>query len=201
VSPLTSRLDGWLSRQRAPPHSVIGFEKKYGPAAAHGVVAKIPAQHRDLVRANAPAIGILGARIYPYPFIGDFVRTMREVVNQRDEDAFVRELVYSGLDALVGTMHRVLVRWLVTPSTFLAKRQEVWELYHDEGTLDVLSQTEKDFVIRDRDWSNRDIVVCKINLEGRKRMLELMGLRGVEAVREKCRAWGDDVCDTRLRWT
>ncbi|MGZ3421642.1 MAG: hypothetical protein ACXWUG_06770 [Polyangiales bacterium] len=187
-------------RGSALHHSIANFEKKYGPAAAHSVIARIPLQWRELVRPNAPSLGILGARIYPYPFVGDLVRTMRDVVSAKDEDVFVRELVYAGLDVLVGTMHRVLVRWLVTPSTFLSKRQEIWELYHDAGKLEVLSQTDKHFVIQDAEWSNREAIVCKINFEGRRRMLELMGMRGIDGRREKCRAWGHDTCETRFRW-
>lgn len=196
--------------QEAPPrggfrgsalhHSIVHFEQRYGPAAAHGVIARLPSAWRGLVKPNAPAMGILGARIYPYPFIGDLVRTMRDVTSSRDEDAFVRELVLAGMDVLVGTMHRVLVRWLVTPSTFLSKRQEIWELYHEGGKLNVLSQADKSYTIEDADWTNTEAIVCKINLEGRKRMLELMGMRKVESVREKCRAWGHESCITRFRW-
>jgi hypothetical protein len=181
-------------------HSIAHFEKKYGPSSAHAVIARMPPQWRGLVRPNAPSLGILGARVYPYPFIGDLVRTMRDVANAKDEDAFVRELVNAGLDVLVGTMHRVLVRWLLTPSTFLSKRQEIWELYHDAGKLTVLAETDKHFVIEDAEWSNRDPIVCKINFEGRKRMLELMGKRGIDGRREKCRAWGHETCETRFRW-
>jgi hypothetical protein len=92
------------------------------------------------------------------------------------------------------------VRWLLTPKAFLSKRQEIWELYHDAGKLSVLAESESHFVIEDAEWSNRDAIVCKINFEGRKRMLELMGKRSIDARREKCRAWGHDTCETRFRW-
>jgi hypothetical protein len=188
-------------RGSALNHSFAWFEQRFGPSAAHGVIAKLSPPWRALVRPNERAFGILGARIYPYPFVGDMVRTMRDVVSARDEDAFVRELTSAGLEALLGTMHRLVVRWLVSPRTFLEHRQEIWELYHDTGKLNVLQQSDREYVIEDAEWVNTDAVVCKVNVEGRRRMLEVMGLRGIEARREKCRAWGHATCETRFRWT
>lgn len=181
-------------------HTARHFEQRYGPAAAHATIAKLPAAMRDHVRPNTPALGILGARTYPYPFVGELMRAMRDVVRAEDEDRFVRELTVAGLDVLIDTMHRVLIRWLLSPSAFLERRQEIWEMFHDGGRLHVLSQTEASFVIEDAEWSNNDALVCKVNLEGRRRMLELMGLRAIEGRREKCRAWGHPTCETRFRW-
>ena len=182
-------------------HSVAYFAEKYGPAAAHTVIARLPQTMRGFVQPNAPALGILGARSYPYPFVGELVRTMRDTVRAPDEDRFVQEITYAGLQVLVNTMHRVLLRWLVSPASFLERRQEIWEMFHHEGRLNVLSQTPTSYVIEDAEWSNTDPIVCKVNLEGRRRMLELMGLTNIEALREKCRAWGHDKCQTRFKWT
>ena len=181
-------------------HSVEHFQKRFGNAAAHAVIARLPPAMRAFVTPNAAALGILGARLYPYPFVGELVRTMRDVVHAPDEDAFVKELTYAGLDVLLNTMHRVVLRYLATPSTFLERRQEIWELFHTSGRLLVPMQSETSFVIIDADWQNTDAIVCKVNLEGRRRLLEEMGLRNIEARREKCRAWGHEQCETRCKW-
>ena len=151
-------------------HSVAYFQERYGPAAAHTVIARLPASLRGYVQPNAPALGILGARLYPYPFVGELVRTMRDTVRAPDEDVFVREITYAGLDVLVNTMHRVLLRWLASPAAFLQRRQEIWDLFHQEGRLIVVSQTKTSYAIEDTEWSNRDAIVCKVNLEGRRRI-------------------------------
>lgn len=182
-------------------HSFAHFEARHGPAAAHAVIARLPPAWRALVSPNAKALGILGARLYPYAFVGDAVRAMRDVVHAKDEDAFVRDLTVAGLEALLSTMHRVLLRWLVTPGAFLEHRQEIWNMYHDSGRLNVLSQSESSYAIEDADWPNTDPIVCKVNLEGRRIMLERMGLRRVEAIREKCRAWGHPSCITHFKWS
>jgi hypothetical protein len=187
-------------RGSALHHSFLGFERRFGPAAAHATIVKLPPVSRVLVKPNTPAFGVLAARIYPYSFVGDMIRSMRDVVRAKDEDVFVRELVVLGLDVLMGTVHRVLVRWLLSPNMFLSKRQEIWELYHDHGKLNVVSQTETSYVIEDAEWSNTDALVCKVNFEARKRFLEMMGLRRVEGRREKCRAWGHASCVTRFWW-
>lgn len=180
--------------------SAAHFQHKYGNAATHAVIARLPAAMRGFVTPNAPALGILGARVYPYPFIGELVRTMRTVVKAPDEDLFVRELVDAGLDVLLSTMHRVVLRYLATPWSFLDRRQEIWDLYHTTGRLNVLAKTKTSYLIQDAEWPNTDAIVCKVNLEGRRRMLEHMGLRHIEARREKCRAWGHDSCETRFKW-
>ena len=175
-------------------HSVAWFQTTYGNAAAHAVIARMSKSMRPYVTPNAPALGVLGARLYPYAFVGELVRTMRDVVHAPDEDRFVKQLTCAGLDVLLDTMHRVLLRYLVSPSAFLERRQEIWNLFHE------VAQTKTSYVIEDADWPNTDAIVCKVNLEGRRRMLELMGLEGVDVLREKCRAWGHETCITRFRW-
>ncbi len=182
-------------------HSVAHFVKAYGPSAAHDAIARLPEQYRAYVAPNAPAMGILGARSYPYPFVGELVRTMKLVVHASDEDVFVRELVYAGLEVMLSTMHRVLLRYLASPAMFLERRQEIWDLFHETGRQRVVSQTPNSYVIEDAEWPNTDATVCRINLEGRRRMLELVGLGNIEALREKCRAWGHATCESRFRWT
>jgi len=182
-------------------NSAEHFQKKYGNVAAATVIARMPAHFRGYVTPNAPALGILGARTYPYPFVGELVRSMRHVIHAPDEDLFVRELVDAGLDVLLTTMHRVVLRYLVSPWSFLERRQEIWDLYHTAGRLNVIAKTKTSYVIQDAEWPNTDAIVCKVNLEGRRRMLEHMGLKNIDARREKCRAWGHDSCETRFRWS
>jgi hypothetical protein len=181
-------------------HSFAWFEKVHGPAAAHAVISRLPAQWRPLVRPNEPAFGVLGARVYPYPFVGEMLRTMRLVVGVKDEDVFLRDVTSAAIDALLSTMHRILIRWLVSPKAFLDHRQEIWDMYHDTGKLHVLSLTDKEFLIEDAEWANTEPLVCKVTLEGRRRMMEVMGVPNVEIRREKCRSWGHDTCQTRVRW-
>lgn len=181
-------------------HSFAWFGKVYGPAASHAVISRLPTQWRPLVKPNEAAFGVLGARVYPYPFVGDMLRTMKTVVGAKDEDTFLRDVTNAAIDQLLSTMHRVLIRWLLTPKTFLDHRQEIWDMYHDTGKLHVLSLTDKDFVIEDAEWGNTDPFVCKVNVEGRRRMMEVMGMRNIEMRREKCRSWGHDTCQTRVRW-
>jgi serine/threonine-protein kinase len=176
------------------------FQEKHGNAAAHAVISRLPSTMRAHVTPNAPALGILGARSYPYPFVGELVRTMRHVVRAPDEDRFVRDLTYAGLEVLVSTMHRVLLRYLVSPAMFIERRQEIWNLFHETGRVNIVSQTPTSMVVEDADWPNTDAIVCKVNLEGRRKMLELMGMQGIDLQRERCRAWGHETCVTRLRW-
>ncbi len=67
------------------------FAEKYGPSATHSVVATLQPTWPALVQANQPAFGVLGARVYPYAFVGDAVRAMRDVA-RKDEDTIIREL-------------------------------------------------------------------------------------------------------------
>ena len=38
-------------------------------------------------------------------------------------------------------------------------------------------------------------------MEGRRRILELLGLKNVQARRDKCQAWGHGVCLASYRWS
>ena len=176
------------------------FVQKYGAAAAHDVIAKLPPQHRAYVRPHAPAFGLLPTKLYPYPFVGDLVRTMIRVVKAPDEDAFIREVTFAGMDATLGTVNRLLLRWVATPQDHAKRAQEIWNAYHDSGRVTVLVATDHEYLVQLSEWPNHDVVVCKICLEARRRVLEKTGARIVESRREKCQGWGHDVCQMRYRW-
>ena len=176
------------------------FVQRYGPAAANAVVAKLPREYRHYVQPNAPCLGLLGARLYPYPFIGEVVRTMFAVVRAPDEDAFIRELVSAGMDATLTTIHRVLLRWVATRADHAANAQKVWNAYHDSGIVKVLVATDDEYTVENSDWPNHDVTACKICLEARRRVLEKTGPRKVDATRLKCQAWGHGTCVFRYRF-
>lgn len=176
------------------------FEERYGPAACHEVITQLQPEHRALVRPNSPVMGLLPTKLYPYPFIGDLVRSMFRVVKATDEDKFIRELTCVGMDFTLSTIHRILLRYVATPQDHAKRAQDIWNAYHDSGRVTVLSATDHDYVVQLSEWPNHDVTVCKICLEARRRVLEKTGVTITESRREKCIAWGHDVCVARYRW-
>jgi hypothetical protein len=174
------------------------FVARYGKAAAHELVVRMSARWPGHLQPHAPALGILAARRYEYAFVGDLMRAAA-VVAKEDEDAFIRESAKAGVDAVMGTIARVFVRYAATPSSLAARAQEAWTVFHDSGRVDVVVNGH-DYVATIRDWEGHDVAVCKNAMEGRRYILERSGLRNVTARREKCQSWGHDVCVTRLRW-
>lgn len=172
---------------------------RYGRVAGHETVVRIPARWRPLLEPHAPALGVLGSRKYPYPFIGDVVRTMAAVAKVPDEDAFFRELAVAGIDASLNTAMRVLLRYASTPSSLAARGNEAWRMFHDSGHVTAVA-TEGEYLATTSEWANHDVVVCKVVMEVRRRLIERTGKSNVIARREKCLAWGHDVCSTRIRW-
>lgn len=175
------------------------FAKKYGNAAAHEVVSKMPDRWRGWLRPNAPALGILGAKKYPYAFCGDLMRTVVQVSRVSDEDAFIREFAAAGIDASVGTVARILLRYAATPQILAGRGQEAWSLFHDCGRVSVTC-TEREYVTTITDWTNHDAMVCRISMEVRRRLIERSGKKVIESRRDKCVAWGHSLCIVRLRW-
>jgi hypothetical protein len=175
------------------------FVQKHGNAAANDVVAKLPREHRQFVKPNSPNLGLLGARMYPYPFVGELVRTMIAVVHPPDEDAYIREIVAAGMDATIGTINRIILRYIATPADHAANAQRIWNLYHDSGVVKVLVATQQEYTVENADWPNHDVTVCKICLEARRRVLEKTGVPRVDATRLKCQAWGHESCVFRFR--
>src|SRR5688572_17698799 len=90
------------------------FEEKYGRAASHDTIVHLLPEHRQFVTPNAPIMGLLPTKLYPYPFIGDLVRNMAKSVRAPDEDAFIREITVAGMDATLGTINRIVLRWVAT---------------------------------------------------------------------------------------
>jgi hypothetical protein len=175
------------------------FERKYGRAASQSVIASAPAEWRRLLTPNVPVLGLLPSRLYPYAFVGELVRGMCRVV-RADEDAFAREVAVAGVDATLGTIHRLILRWVVTPHDYAKRAQEVWDQYHDAGRVTVLSITDHEYLVQMSELPAHDVTVCKIVLEGRRQILTKAGVGVSEARREKCIGWGHDVCVMRYRW-
>ena len=177
------------------------FEQRYGPAAAHAAIARRPAKWRAYVKPNVPALGVLGAKKYPNGFVGDLVRAMGAAVNAKDEDAFIREIASAGLDRTLDTVARVLLRSIASPAAVARHAPELWRLYHDSGRLQITELGERHYLSQVSDWANHDVVMCKLGVEAGRRIVERTRVRDVEARREKCVAWGHDVCLTRVKWT
>jgi len=195
----------------ATPHSVTGhlygtgllgstehFTKKYGPAAAHAVIARLP-QWRSYLRPNDPFMGLLGARKYPYAFVGDLVRAMASVAKVGQE-TYVREFADSGIDRTLTTVARLALRHLVSPREIAKRAQELWNLYHDAGRVTVSEVTDHGYVSTITDWTGHDVMVCHIAAEARRRVVELSGGKNVTVSRERCVAWGHSECRFRIRW-
>ena len=180
--------------------AVTWFIERNGNAAASAVVSELPSQFRPLVTPHAPALGLLTARAYPYPFVGALVDTMTKVVRAKDADVFIEGLTRAGIDASLGMVMSVVLRYGVSPRGFARRAQELWDKFHDSGLVTILTNEENGYVAQVSHWPAHHAAVCKMSLYGRKRIVERTGARDVVAVREKCQAWGHDVCVARLRW-
>jgi hypothetical protein len=66
--------------------------------------------------------------------------------------------------------------------------------------LTIVSINDREFLSEVSDWPHHDVVVCKLGVEGGRRIVERTGVKNVTARREKCQSWGHDVCLTRVRW-
>ena len=180
--------------------AVEWYIERFGNAAASAVVSELPPQFRAHVKPHTAALGLLTARSYPYPFVGALVDTMAKVVRAKEPDVFVEELTRAGIDASLGMVMSVVLRYGVSPRGFARRAQELWDKFHDSGLITVLTNDEHEYVAQVSHWPAHHATVCKMSLYGRKRIVERTGARDVVAVREKCQAWGHEVCVARLRW-
>lgn len=174
------------------------FVRTYGPSAGHAAVGRLSPTSRRLVDPHDPALGILGARRYPYAFVGELMRSFAATVRQ-DEDAFLRDIVNAGVDATLNTVGRAILRYAVSPQMVASRAQEMWEVFHDSGRIVILSINDSEYLAALSDWPNHDVTVCKMGLEARRRIVEKTG-RVVEVRREKCVSWGHENCQYRVRW-
>jgi predicted hydrocarbon binding protein len=199
------------TRASAPPRvgsfhgtGVVGtvehFLRKYGPAAGHAVVTKLKPEHREYVRPNTAFLGLLGARKYPYPFVGDLVRSMMLVVHATDEEAFLREVTSNGMELTLSTVGRMVLRYGVKPHDIADRAQELWSMFHDSGRVTLVSKTPNEYVTEVADWPSHDGTVCQMCVEARRYLVAKTGVRVTDARRVRCQAWGHESCHFRVRW-
>jgi len=179
--------------------AVEWYLKRYGTAAGHEVVVRMPQRWRGWLVPNSQNLGLLGAKWYPYPFVGDVMRTMMQGVRISDEDQFIRDVAAAGIDASVGTIARVLLRYAATPQSLAAHGPSAWRLFHDSGQVSVVC-TENEYVSTIAEWPNHEPLVCRLAMEVRRRLIERTGRRVIECRRDRCVGWGHPHCVVRLRW-
>ena len=179
--------------------SVDYFIKRFGPVAAHTAIARLPRQYRAMLQPHAPTLGILGAKKYPYPFVGELMRAMAAAVHL-EEDAFVRQVISAGMDHSLATVNRIALRYASSPASLAGRAQELWSMFHDSGRMTIVWKGDNEYVAELSEWPNHDVTVCKACVEARRRMLEHTNVADLEMRREKCVAWGHDLCATRVRW-
>lgn len=179
---------------------VEAFAHRYGPSATNEVVAKLLPTFGQYVRPNAPVMGLLGARRYPYPFVGSMFRAMIATV-RADEDRFLREITGAGIDATLSTVGRIFLKYAASPWTTVGRAQEIWDTFHDAGRVTIERVSDHEYVAVLADWPSHDTTVCKICMEARRRVVERTGVHDLEVRRERCQAWGHEDCAMRVRWT
>jgi hypothetical protein len=177
------------------------FDRKYGRAAANDVVARIPDKWRQLVAPNVEAMGILGSRWYPYAFLADWIFTAKTVVHAPDEDAFIRELAWAGIDGSMSTGMRAMARWFGSPRSFAEHSQESWRMFHDTGIVTVPTLNDHEARRRIAEWQGHNVTVCKVVAEVFTRSFSKTGVRTVRCRREECVAWGHAACVFHIEWT
>lgn len=175
------------------------FIKSYGAAATHEVIARVSPTTRGYVTPNAPALGLLGSRSYPYPVIGDLVRTMASVAKVA-EDEFARALTAAAVTTAMSTVNRVAVRYIVSVRELARRAPEMWDMFYDSGHLTVLACDDHEYVVQVADWPQHDDTVCRLGMEARRFLVEKTGAKQVQLFRDKCVRFGHDVCVSRVRW-
>jgi len=175
------------------------FVRAYGNVAAHAAIARLSPTSRMWVKPNAESLGILGAKRYPYSFVGELVRAMAAAI-KKDEDAYCREFAAQGIDFTLETVNRVILRHLGSPRSLADRAQELWQMYHSAGRVVVDWVGKTEYLVTIHDWPSHDVTVCKVCMEARRRIIELTHAQDVEVRREKCQGWGHDVCTNRVRW-
>jgi hypothetical protein len=176
------------------------FARKYGPAAMHATITHLSPASRAFVRPNTPNFGLVPGQLYPNAFLGDLGRAMVAAVRV-DEDVFIRDFAGGGIDANLTSIHRIAIRLITSIETYMKRSQQLWDLYHDSGRVSVLPTAKNELLVQLHDWAAHDPFLCKVNVEGRRRILELLGLKNVQARRDKCQAWGHGVCLASYRWS
>jgi hypothetical protein len=176
------------------------FEQRYGKAAAADVIARIPAQWREHLRPNVEAMGLLGGRWYPYGFLADFVFTAKNVVRAPDEDLFIRDLSYAGIDGSMSTGMRAMARWFASPRSFAERSQESWRLFHDTGVVSVPTLADREVRRRVSGWQGHNVTVCKVVQHVFARTFSKTGIRNARCRREECLAWGHESCTFHIQW-
>ena len=113
-------------------------------------------------------------------------------------DPIERLAVYEAERDLRG-IHRLFLR-MANPAFVLEKASEYWSRFHDEGHFVVERPTETSAIGTLRGLSVVDARYCRYLRGYIRRLLELVGARGVYIEHTECRARGAELCRFRGQW-
>jgi hypothetical protein len=177
---------------------VQAYIRTYGNVAAHAAIARLSPGSRIWVKPNAENFGILGAKKYPYTFVGELVRAMGASI-KKDEDTYAREFASNGIDFTLETVNRVILRHLVSPRALADRAQELWQMYHSAGRVVIEWVGKTEYLATIHDWPNHDVTVCKICMEARRRVVEHTRVNALAAARFLQSASDPDVVAAAFR--
>jgi len=172
---------------------------RFGRSASHEVIARLTPAARAMVAPHEPSMGISPGRLYPYAVVGDIIRTFAKVASV-PEDVLIRDAAIEGVDRNLSSLNRALLRYLVSIDNVAARAQQTWDMFHDSGRLVITACTRNEYVVETYDWPSHDVTVCKLSMEGRRHIVELSGKKSPKLWRDKCQAYGQDVCVSRVVW-
>lgn len=177
------------------------YASVHGPGRLRRAADRVPLAYRSLVtRPEEPTLGLLPGTWYPAEFVGMFFREMTADLSP----VVVRQIAQDAVKASVGNtlsgLYAGIFRLLVSPKMLASNYQRLWRLYHNTGEFEVLIVAPNKYDFRLSNWPVHDPFFCLMNFYATKLILEMLGMKEVNAQQAACVARGDRYCSYVQTW-
>ena len=179
----------------------IWFEGRYGSSAFDRLLSRVPLERAVHFRKVTRARSIAPDDWFPAEAIHSLCDALGEGRSGEELDLLLLEGTETMMTANLGaTFRRFVMRHIITPNLYLKHSQRLWNLYFDNGKLEVTPRGPTELHWRVRGWASHHRVLCRMVTYSETSVFGAMGCLEVQSEPLACVSEGADHCSHTIRW-
>lgn len=176
------------------------YVAEHSSSALRAALERLPKQHRHVVEADHPTLGILQGTWYPAGLVHALLDTLFEGMSVHDRTEVAKAAGRVVIESLISGLYAGLFRAMATPALYAKYAPKLWRSYYRQGELSVDLVGPGEVHVTIRDWPGHHDMVCEINRVAGGVIFERMGCLQVEAMRVRCVSRGASHCEVHIQY-
>jgi hypothetical protein len=175
------------------------FAETHGVERIAAAVRGLPAEMQGKLDPTKEGLGVLPATWYPAPMVHAVLDAVLAGSTTRQKQELAKQAGRATIERTLKGFYGAVFGALATPERYAKHSQKIWNLYHDNGRLEIAlspGRAESRMI----DWPGHHRFICDMHQHGARFIYESMGLDVTGSNRLECVATGGKLCRFETRW-